>query len=85
MSIDNLVGTWKEVRGGLIEEVTQIPTDQFSFRATPETRTVSELLQHVVETQKTLVGEAAREETNLMRQGLADHAKEYAPEVAASY
>jgi len=83
MSIDNLIGTWKEVRGGLIEEVAQIPPDQFSFRATPETRSVSELLQHVIETQKTLVGEAAREETNLMRQSITDHAREYAPEVAS--
>ncbi len=82
MSIDNLIGTWKEVRGGLIEEVSQIPADQFSFRATPETRSVSELLQHVIETQKTLVGEVAREETNLMRQGISEHAREYAPEVA---
>lgn len=53
MSIDHLIGTWKEVRGGLIDEVAQIPPDQFSFRATPETRSVSELLQHVIETQKT--------------------------------
>lgn len=83
MSIDNLIGTWKEVRGGLMEEVALIPPDQFSFRATPETRSVSELLQHVIETQKTLVGEAAREDTNLMRQSLTDHAKEYAAEVAA--
>jgi uncharacterized damage-inducible protein DinB len=82
MSIDNLIGTWKEVRGGLIEEASQIPPDQFSFRATPETRSVSELLQHVIETQKTLVGEAGRAETNLMRQTLTDHAREYAPEVA---
>ncbi len=82
MSIDNLIGTWKEVRGGLIEEVSQIPADQFSFRATPETRSVSELLHHVIETQKTLVGEVAREETNLMRQSISEHAREYAPEVA---
>jgi len=82
MSIDRLINGWKEVRTGLIEEASQIPVEQFSFRATPETRSVSELLQHVVESQKTLVGEAARPETNLMRQSLADHAKEYAPEAA---
>lgn len=82
MSIDRLIETWKEVRKGLIEEVSQIPEDQFSFRVTPETRSVSELLQHIIETQKVLVGEAARPETNLMRQTLADHAREYAPEVA---
>lgn len=82
MSVDRLIETWKEVRKGLIEEVSQIPEDQFSFRATSDTRSVSELLQHIIQTQKVLVGEAARTETNLMRQALPDHAREYAPEVA---
>lgn len=82
MSIDRIIEGWKEVRAGLVEEVSQIPADQFSFRATPDTRSVSELLQHIIETQKTLVGESARLETNLMRQTLDDHVKEYAPEVA---
>ena len=82
MSTDRIIDFWKEVRAGLIEEVSQIPADQFSFRATRETRSVSEVVQHIIETQKILVGEAARPETNLMRQTLDDHAKEYAPEVA---
>ena len=84
MSIDRIVEGWKEIRAGLIEEVSQIPADKFSFRPTPEMRSVAELLQHVIESQKTLVGEAARPETNLMRQPLEDHAKEYAPEVAGT-
>jgi uncharacterized damage-inducible protein DinB len=83
MSIDRLIESWSEVRAGLIKEVSQVPEGQFSFRATPETRSVAELLQHIVEAQKMLVGEACRAETNLMRQSFADHIKEYAPEVAA--
>lgn len=83
MSIDRLVEGWKEVRKGLIEEASQIPDDQFSFRATPDTRSVSELLQHVVESQKMLVGESCQPDTNLMRQSFADHIKEYASEVAS--
>lgn len=83
MSIDRLVGSWGEVRAGLIKEVSQIPEDQFSFRATPETRSVAELLQHVIQSQKMLVGEACRAETNLMRQSFADHIKEYAPDVTS--
>ncbi|MDQ2937183.1 MAG: DinB family protein [Acidobacteriota bacterium] len=81
MSIDRLIEGWKEVRKGLIEEASQIPDDQFSFRATPDTRSVAELLQHVVESQKMLVGESCRPDTNLMRQSFADHIKEYAAEV----
>jgi uncharacterized damage-inducible protein DinB len=83
MSIDRLVQSWREVRTGLINEASQIPEDKFSFRATPETRSVTELLQHIVQIQKLLVGEACREDTNLMRQSFADHIQEYAPEVAA--
>jgi uncharacterized damage-inducible protein DinB len=81
MSIDRLIEGWKEVRKGLIEEASQIPDDQFSFRATPDTRSVTELLQHVVESQKMLVGESCRPDTNLMRQSFAAHIKEYAAEV----
>ena len=42
MSVDKLVGTWREVRSGLIDEAEQVPSDQFSFRATQETRSVTE-------------------------------------------
>lgn len=83
MSIDRLVQSWSEVRTGLINEASQIPEAKFSFRATPETRSVSELLQHIVQVQKLLVGEACRDDTNLMRQSFADHINEYAPDVAA--
>jgi uncharacterized damage-inducible protein DinB len=67
----------------LINEVEQIPADQFSFRASSETRTVSELIQHIVEAQKFLVGEACRAESNLRRQSFADHIKEYASDVSS--
>lgn len=81
MSVDMLITMWKEFREGLIAEVVQIPEDQFSFRATPEVRNVAELLQHIVEVQKTLVGEGCRADANLRRQSFADHIQEYAPEV----
>ena len=83
MSIDRLVQSWSEVRTGLINEASQIPEEKFSFRATPDTRSVTELLQHIVQTQKMLVGEACSKDADLMRQSFADHLNEYAPEVAA--
>lgn len=82
MSVDYLISNWKEVRDGFIDEVSQIPADQFSFRATEDTRSLAELLQHVVQTQKVLVGESCRDAPNLMRQSFAAHYLEYAPEVA---
>jgi len=83
MSIDRLIESWTEVRVGLIKEASQVPEGQFSFRATPDTRSIMEVLQHVVQSQKMLVGESCRAETDLRRQSFADHLKEYAPEVAA--
>ena len=61
----------------------QVPADQFSFKATPETRSIAELLQHVVAVQKVLTGESCRPDTNLMRQSFADHLREYAAEVGS--
>ena len=82
MSADSLIGLWKDVRSGLIHEAERIPADQYSFRATGETRSVAELLQHIITTEKFLIGETCRENTNLMRQSFPDHMKEYGAGVA---
>ena len=81
MPVENLIESWREVRKGLIDEASQIPADQFSFQPAPDTRSVRRLLQHLVESQKFLVGEACRPDTNLMRGSFADNAKLYAPGV----
>src|SRR5262245_37617335 len=78
MSAEVVLGIWKDARNGLINEVEKIPDDQFSFRPTPETRSIAELLQHVIESQKILVAETCREEANVRRQSFADHYKEHA-------
>lgn len=81
MSVEAIIASWKEVRAGLIEEADQIPADKFSFQAAPNTRTVLGLLQHLCESQKLLVGEACRPDTNLMRKSFAEQIKDYAPNV----
>jgi uncharacterized damage-inducible protein DinB len=81
MSLDALIENWKEVRAGLVDEAESIPADKFSFQATPDTRSVAALLQHVVEAQKMLMGEVCRADTNLLRQSFAEQIKAYAPEV----
>jgi len=81
MSIESIIESWKEVRNGLIDEANQIPADKFSFQPATDTRSVRQLLQHLVESQKFLVGEACRPDTNLMRGSFADNLKLYAPGV----
>ena len=84
MSLDTLVGAWKEVRSGLMDEAALIPADQFGFRATPDTRSVAELLQHIISTQKLLGGELSRPDSNLGRAPFPELIKEYAPDVMAA-
>src|SRR5437764_12506584 len=81
MSVDAIIGSWREVRAGLIDEASQIPADKFSFRAADGMRTVAQLLQHLVESQKFLVGEACRPDTHLLRKSFAENIKDYAPDV----
>src|SRR5262245_19246751 len=77
MSADALIGLWKDVRSGLIQEAERIPADQYSFRATGQTRSIAELLQHTITAERFLIGETCRDHTNLMRQSFLDHLKEY--------
>ena len=61
MSVETIIALWKDTRAGLIHEVENIPEDQFSFRPTPDTRSIAELLQHIISAQKILVGETSRQ------------------------
>jgi uncharacterized damage-inducible protein DinB len=81
MSIENIIEGWKEVRAGLIDEANQIPADKFDFQPAPDSRSVKQILQHMIESQKFLVGEACRPDTNLMRHSFAENIKQYAPGV----
>jgi uncharacterized damage-inducible protein DinB len=82
MAVENIIASWKEVRSGLIDEVAQIPDDKFSFQAAAETRSVAQILQHLIESQKFLIGEACRPDTNLFRQPFHDQIRHYAPGVS---
>ena len=77
MSVETLLGLWKNARSGFITEVERVPEDKFTFRPTAETRTVAELVQHVIGSQKFFVGEVCRPDTNLMRRPFGEHVKAY--------
>jgi len=81
MAVEKIIESWREVRAGLIDEGSQIPAEEFSFQPVANTRSVRQLLQHLVESQKFLVGEACRSDTNLMRASFAENLKAYAPHV----
>jgi len=65
--IEEFLSQWQDARAGLIKEAERIPEDKFDFRATAETRNVIELLYHVVESERMLVDEICRDDTDLRR------------------
>ena len=66
-SVDEICEEWQDVRNGLIKEADLIPADQFGFKPAGESRTVIELLQHIVESECLLTGEVCRDDTNFGR------------------
>lgn len=65
--LEETLEAWSDVRRGLIEELKNIPDDRFGFRPTPETRSVTELAQHVLEVALMMTGELTRPDTDFRR------------------
>jgi len=66
-NLEEFLSQWKSAREGLIKEAERIPGDKLDFRATPETRSVLELLHQAVESERMLVDEICRDDTDLRR------------------
>jgi uncharacterized damage-inducible protein DinB len=65
--VERIAEHWQDVRDGLIREVELVPAEQMGFKPAPESRSVLEVLQHVIESQRMLVGEMCRDNTNFQR------------------
>jgi len=65
--LDETLEAWSDVRGGLIEEVENIPEDKFDFRPTSEVRSVAEMVQHILEVAVMMTGELTRPDTDFRR------------------
>jgi uncharacterized damage-inducible protein DinB len=66
--LEEALEAWEDIRDGLIAELDNIPEDRFNFRPAPDTRTVAELVRHVLEVALMATGELARHDTDLRRE-----------------
>lgn len=78
--VEQIFEQWQDVRNGFIKEVELIPADQLAFRATAETRSALELIQHVIESERVIVREVCRDDTNFKR-GFPTMIAEFASQV----
>jgi len=65
--LEETLEAWQGVREGLIAEVRNIPASRFDFRPTPQSRSVAELVQHILEVAMMMTGELTRPDTDFHR------------------
>lgn len=65
--LEEVIEAWEGTRDGIIAEVENIPPKQFDFKPADASRTVFELVVHIMEVSLMMVGELTREDTNLKR------------------
>ncbi len=66
------LGNWRDVREGLIAEVSNVRGTKFDFRPQADVRSVRELLQHILEVAMMMTAELTREDTDFHRASWPD-------------
>jgi uncharacterized damage-inducible protein DinB len=80
--LEETLEAWEYCREGIVEEVENIPEEEWDFRPAPESRSVRELVRHIVESGLMAAGELARLDGDFRRQAFPDFIREYAGHVA---
>ena len=65
--LEEAIEAWEDARNGIIDEVQNIPADQFDFCPAEGVRSVAELVVHIMEVSLMMAGELTRPDTNLKR------------------
>lgn len=79
--LEEALEAWQWARKGVIDEVGNIPADRFDFRPTPASRSVTEMVQHILESGLLMAGELTRPDGDFRRKSYAALLKEYASHV----
>ncbi|MCG6989797.1 MAG: DinB family protein [Gemmatimonadetes bacterium] len=64
---EELLGAWKTCRDLTVAELGNIPADRLDHRPAPESRSVGELIVHIVDAGLAFAGESARTDGDLTR------------------
>lgn len=79
--LQEILTYWNNVREGFIHELELVPEDKLNFRATPETRTILELMHHVLETEMVIGRETCQENPEISMARWGELLQRYAPNV----
>ena len=76
--LDETLDAWGYTRAGVIDELENIPADQFTFQPTGSSRTVAQLAQHIIESALMAAGELNRPDASFQRKSYPEFIEEYA-------
>lgn len=65
--LEEALEAWEDARLGFLDEARNIPASRWSFRPTPEVKSVRELVVHVLEVAMMMTGELTRVDTDFHR------------------
>ena len=82
MLIEAIVRNWKQARESLIKELEQIPAEEFDFRSASGTRSITEIVKHILESQKVFVSEVCQSGHDTDLQAVFAGVKRYQGEIA---
>lgn len=77
--LEEALEAWTYVREGVIAELRNIPEKDFGFRPHPESRSVAELGQHIVQSGLLMSGELSREDGDFRRKSYEALLREHGP------
>ena len=76
--LDEALEAWTFARDGVIAELKNIPEKDLAFRPMEESRSVMELVQHVIESGQMMAGELSRADGDFQRKSFEAFLHEYA-------
>ena len=77
--LEEALEAWTDVRQGVIDELRNIPEKDVGFRPRPESRSVAELGQHIVQSGLLMSGELSRKDGDFRRKSYEALLREHGP------
>ena len=77
--LEEALQAWEYTREGVIDEVQNLPAGQFDFRPSPSSRSVTEMVQHILESGYLMVGELTKATGDFTRKSYDKLVTEHTP------
>jgi uncharacterized damage-inducible protein DinB len=81
--LEEILENWQFARQGVIDELRNIPEKDLSFRPARESRTVLDLVQHIIESGLLMTGELSRPDGDFHRKSYEGFLIEYGRGISA--